>query len=87
MSCNFVFSQHTNNDFTAQTAAEGMTRIRIGMWANTPPNDVGHNYILDIAISIYVTLILDLPQQQQVFYLYKQKPKPLVYIDSKAWQA
>ena len=41
------------------------------MWANTPPNDVGldskqcHKYILDIAISM--TLLLDFPQQQQVF--------------------
>ena len=55
----------------AQTAAEGVTHIRLGMWANTPPNDVGsdskqrHKYILDIAISM--TLLLDFPQLQQVF--------------------
>ena len=72
LSCNFVFSQCTNNDSMAQTAAWGVTHIRIGMWANTPPNDVGsdskqrHKYILDIAIGMM--LLMDFPQQQQVSY-------------------
>ena len=80
--CDFVFSQRINNDSTAQTAAEGVTHIRIGMWPNTPPNNVGsdskqrHKYILDIVVSM--TLLLDIPQQQQVFYSFRREPELLV---------
>ena len=83
-----IFSQRTNNDSTAQTAAEGAAHIRIAMWANTPSNDVvsdsnqRYKVILDIAVSM--TLLLDFAQQQQVlFYSSKQEPKLLVS-DSKA---
>ena len=52
-------------------------------WTLEPtPNDVGsdskqhHKYILDIAFSM--TLLLDFPQQQQVFYSSRREPKLLV---------